>query len=66
MDASHPLVELVELSRTLRLSRRWLKREIAAGRIPYLKAGHKRLFNTNAVRDALAARAAGEAVRDGR
>ena len=57
---SHPdlLVPLDELARQLRLSRRWLRAEAAANRIPSLKAGQRRLFNVDAVRACLADRAA--------
>ena len=54
------LVSLDVLARRLRLSKRWLNQEIAEGRLPYLQAGQKRLFNLTAVRNALAQRAAGE------
>ena len=37
---------------------RWLKTEADAGRIPCLRVGRKRLFNTDAVRRALAEQAA--------
>jgi hypothetical protein len=50
-------VNLVVLSRTLRLPLRWLKSEAEAGRIPSLKAGNVLLFNIDAVRKVLAERA---------
>ena len=52
------LVTLDELSRRLRLSKRWLRQEAAAERIPSLKAGQRRVFNVDAVRRILAERAA--------
>ena len=36
----------------------WLRRESDAGRIPYLRAGRKILFNIEAVQNVLAERAA--------
>jgi len=58
MDASHQLVTLEELARRLPVSKRWLQREAHAGRIPSLIAGKRRLFNVEAVRAAIAERAA--------
>ena len=58
MDVSHQLVALDELARRLPVSKRWLQREAQAGRIPSLVAGKRRLFNVDAVRSALAERAA--------
>ena len=52
------IVNLEELAQRLRLSKRWLHAEAVAGRIPFLKAGHKRLFNVEAVHRSLATRAA--------
>lgn len=46
------------LARELRLPREWLITEADAGRLPCLRVGKKRLFNLNAVRVALAERAA--------
>ena len=60
MSNEHELVTLDVLARRLRLSKRWLNQEIAEGRLPFLQAGRKRLFNLGAVRTALAQRAAGE------
>lgn len=54
------LVSLRGLSRELKISIEWLKVEADAGRIPCLRAGRKRLFNAEAVRQALLRRAAGE------
>ena len=52
------LVTLEELARRLPVSKRWLEREARAGRIPSLTAGRRRLFNLEAVRAAIAERAA--------
>ena len=52
------LTNIVGLSVALRLSQSWLADEADAGRIPFLRAGRQRLFNVNAVREALAKRAA--------
>ncbi len=46
------------LARELRLPREWLASEADAGRLPCLRIGHRRLFNVDAVRRALAERAA--------
>ena len=56
------LVTLAVLARRLSLSVAWLKAEAEAGRVPHLKAGRRRLFNVDAVRDCLLKRAAGEGV----
>lgn len=58
MNSHEILVTLDGLARTLRLSKRWLRAEANASRIPYLLAGRRRLFNADAVRQALAAQAA--------
>lgn len=58
MDTPHQLVALEELARRLPVSKRWLQREARAGRIPSLIAGNRRLFNVEAVRAAIAERAA--------
>ena len=58
MSTKKQIVSLDELARQLNLSRRWLRAEAAAGRIPFLKAGRQRLFSIEAVRSALAERAA--------
>lgn len=54
------LVPLRGLARELKISIEWLKAEADAGRVPCLRAGRKRLFNVEAVRQALLRRAAGE------
>ena len=58
MDIPLQIVTLEELARRLPVSKRWLQREAIAGRIPSLRAGNRRLFNQDAVRRALAERAA--------
>lgn len=62
MQTHESLVSLDELARLLRLSRRWLGREVAAGRLPFLQAGRRRVFNVTAVRQSLSERAKGESV----
>ncbi len=47
-----------ELAQALRVSRRWLRGEVRAGRLPFLQAGRKRLFDLEAVTKVLADRAA--------
>jgi len=56
-----PLRNVHGLARELNLPREWLIVEADAGRIPCLRVGRRRLFNIEAVRRALAARAAQEA-----
>lgn len=51
-----------QLAQRLRLPVRWLRTEALAGRIPSLEIGRRILFNLDAVRAALAKRAAFEAV----
>jgi excisionase family DNA binding protein len=60
------IVLLDELARRLRLPKSFLQRETRAGRIPSLRAGNRRVFNPDAVRQALAEQAAhgGEGVSD--
>jgi hypothetical protein len=53
------LVNLHGLTRELRLPREWLRSEADAGRIPCLRVGRRMLFCVQAVRTALARRAAG-------
>lgn len=60
MNADH-LATLRGLARELKISIEWLRDEADAGRIPCLRAGRKRLFNVEAVRQALLRRAAREA-----
>jgi len=57
MEHKNP-VNLVVLSRTLRLPLRWLKAEAEAGRIPSLKAEDVLLFDVDAVQKVLSQRAA--------
>ncbi len=51
-------IPLDALATTLGLPRRWLRGEAMAGRIPSLIVGNRRLFNPDAVRQALERRAA--------
>ena len=58
------LLRLPALARELKLPRDWLRTEADAGRIPCLRVGRKLLFQIEAVKRALAERAAkGEGVR---
>ena len=52
------LTTLHSLARELKLPTQWLKVEADAGRIPCLRVGRKRLFNTEAVLSVLSERAA--------
>lgn len=56
-DADH-IVALDVLAKRLGISQRWLRKETDAGRIPFLKAGARRLYNIEAVAQSLAERAA--------
>ncbi len=58
MNATAKTMNATGLGRELRLPREWLINEADAGRIPCLRVGRKRLFNPDAVRAALAERAA--------
>ncbi|MBU6414599.1 MAG: DNA-binding protein [Planctomycetes bacterium] len=58
MTTKDVLVSLDDLALALSLSKRWLRREADANRLPSLRAGRRRLFNVEAVRQALAVRAA--------
>ena len=49
-----------QLASELKLSAEWLRQEARAGRLPHLPAGDTILFNRDAVREALARRAAGQ------
>lgn len=55
----HPceLLTLRELARRLQLSQSWLHEEADRGRIPFLQAGRRRLYNLQAVEQALLDRA---------
>ena len=55
---SEALTNIVGLSVALKIPQGWLAAEADAGRIPYLHIGEQRLFNVDAVRRALAERAA--------
>ena len=52
------LLTLVRMARRIGVTQKWLQAEANAGRIPYLKAGNRLLFNPLAVQEALAAKAA--------
>jgi len=67
MNSSN-LANIHRLASELRLPRHWLTIEADTGRIPCLRVGRRRLFNINAVRAALAERAAlaNAAEEDGR
>ncbi len=54
------LANLTELANRLRLPAQWLQNEADEGRIPCLRIGRKYRFNVDAVKAALAERAAGE------
>lgn len=54
---------LGELARQLRLPAAWLRREADAGRIPCLRAGKARMFDIDAVREALIERQRAEVRR---
>lgn len=62
MKPHDSVVTLEELSSVLQLSKRWLKRETKAGRLPFLQAGRRRMYNVSAVRAELAKRAKREGV----
>ena len=54
------LLTLRQLAEQLNLSRTWLETEARGGRLPYLQAGHRRLFSVEAVRAELLRRANGD------
>ena len=58
METEIKIVNVVGLSRRLRLPADWLKAEAQAGRIPCLRAGRRTLFNPDAVERVLLERAA--------
>ena len=58
-DHTHDECLAVRLAARLKIPRSWLLAEADAGRIPYLQVKRTRLFNVDAVRRALAERAAG-------
>lgn len=58
MNNREYLCNLRGLASELQIPREWLATEADAGRIPCLRIGHRRLFNLDAVRRALADRAA--------
>lgn len=60
MTSNEPHSELLNLSamaRRLRVSQRWLRREVEAGRLPAIKADNRFLFSRMAVERALLERA---------
>ena len=57
MDSQCELVNVVTLSRILRVPASWLKVEAESNRIPYLKAGRRLLFSPKAVERVLIERA---------
>lgn len=57
---TNKLFSLYALALELRLPRQWLFLEAKAGRLPCLRVGRRLLFNLDAVRQALAKRAASE------
>lgn len=52
------VLSLTQLAERYGLSPAWVKRQAKAGRLPYLKAGARLLFNSTAVAEALARMAA--------
>lgn len=58
MDDTCKILGLYGLAVDLGLPVKWLRAEAEAERIPSLRIGHRRLFDPDAVRRALAARAA--------
>lgn len=65
MKSHDSVVTLEELSIALQLSKRWLKRETRAGRLPFLQAGRRRMYSVSAVKAELAERAKREGVARG-
>lgn len=60
MDTEHPnrlFVSASSAAERLGVTASWLKAEARAGRVPFLQAGGKRLFNVATVEAALLARA---------
>lgn len=52
------LLTLPRMARRLGVTQAWLRAEADAGRVPYLKAGARYLFNPTAVQESLAVLAA--------
>lgn len=52
------LLTLARMARRLGVTQQWLREQADAGKVPYLKAGKRYLFNADAVHDAVATRAA--------
>ena len=65
-DTAPKILDLDELARTLRLSRRWLREQARRGSIPSLRAGRQLVFNPDAVREAIARQALGDTEEGGR
>ena len=57
-EAMSELLSLPRLARRLGITRKWLKAEADAGRLPCLNAGGRYVFDLEAVQEALAKRAA--------
>jgi excisionase family DNA binding protein len=58
-------IGVAELAARLRLPIRWIKTEAKAGRLPHIRVGRCWLFNEEAVRAYLAARAGREGISNG-
>ena len=58
MNEESQIVPIGKLADMLSVPRAFLERETRAGRIPYLRAGNRVIYNPAAVRRALAERAA--------
>ena len=64
METRSTFLPLDALATTLGLPRRWLADEIRAGRIPFLLAGGRKVFDPAQVRAVLLERAAGQVGED--
>ena len=60
MGTESPFLPLDALAERLGLPRKWLADEVRAGRIPFLVAGGRRLFDPEQVRAVLLGRAASQ------
>jgi hypothetical protein len=56
-QSAQKLLSLTQMARRLRVTAKWLREETEAGRVPHLQAGHRLLFNADAVERVLLARA---------
>jgi hypothetical protein len=56
MRPSTRFVQITQLSRTIGLPAAWIRREADAGRLPCIRAGRLRMFDTEAVLRVLAER----------